>query len=178
MTKEHPWSIPVRVENVPEDGRDFACSADETTRAAIARAAGVQGLPRLEMSIHAARHGRGGLHLAGTVSATVRQSCVVTLEPLVNEVIETIDLVFAPATAAEPAGGAGNPHDPGEPELPEPLVDGAVDLGEIAVEHLLLGIDPYPRRPGAVFSGSTTGGDGDNPFAALAALMKRGREER
>ena len=35
--------------------------------------------------------------------------------------------------------------------LPEPLHDGAVDLGAVATEFLLLGIDPYPRKPDAVF---------------------------
>ncbi len=36
-------------------------------------------------------------------------------------------------------------------EPPEPLVGGTVDLGAIATEFLILGIDPYPRKPGAEF---------------------------
>ncbi len=37
-------------------------------------------------------------------------------------------------------------------EPPEPLVDGKIDLGAIATEFLLLGIDPYPRKAGAEFA--------------------------
>ena len=50
--------------------------------------------------------------------------------------------------------------------------DGAVDLGAVATEFLLLGIDPYPRKPGAVFERPAAGRPGGHPFAALAALKK------
>jgi hypothetical protein len=44
---------------------------------------------------------------------------------------------------------------------------------------LILGLDPYPRKPDAIFQASAVGDDAAHPFAALAALKKRqGREER
>src|SRR5262249_59663916 len=56
---------------------------------------------------------------------------------------------------------------------------GAIDLGAIAIEFLILGLDPYPRKPDAVFQGSAVGDDAAHPFAALAALKKgRGGGER
>ena len=30
---------------------------------------------------------------------------------------------------------------------PEPLIGGIVDLGALATEFLILGLDPYPRKP-------------------------------
>jgi hypothetical protein len=57
-------------------------------------------------------------------------------------------------------------------EPPEELIDGSVDLGAIATEFLILGIDPYPRKPGAVFTQESKGDAGARPFAALGALMK------
>ncbi len=33
----------------------------------------------------------------------------------------------------------------------EPLIGGVIDLGALATEFLILGLDPYPRKPGAVF---------------------------
>ena len=50
----------------------------------------------------------------------------------------------------------------------------SVDLGAVATEFLLLGIDPYPRKPGAVFDAPATGDPAGHPFAALAALKKDG----
>ena len=49
-----------------------------------------------------------------------------------------------------------------------------VDLGAIATEYFLLGIDPYPRKPGAEFQPTGAGDGGAKPFAALAALKKLG----
>jgi hypothetical protein len=51
---------------------------------------------------------------------------------------------------------------------PEPLVGGVVDLGAIATEFLVLGLDPYPRKPGAIFEPPQEREPDENPFAALA----------
>ena len=37
------------------------------------------------------------------------------------------------------------------PDPPEPIVGGIIDLGRLATDALLLAIDPYPRKPDAVF---------------------------
>ena len=83
-----PWQVPVAVEDVAETGARFDLVADAQVRAAVARMAGLRDLPRLEASFDVTRHGAGGLHVAGRVSATVGQVCVVTLEPLASEVEE------------------------------------------------------------------------------------------
>ena len=49
---------------------------------------------------------------------------------------------------------------------------GVVDLGTLAVEFLILGLDPYPRKPGAVFQAPQETAAGEGPFSALAALQK------
>jgi len=146
--------------------------ADAETRAGIARIAGLRDLPRLEASFDLLFQNGGGLRLTGRVSATVGQSCVVTLEPLTNEVEEEIDLLYAPRTAV----AASDDELPGEAEPkwdePEPLIGGMVDLGALATEFLLLGIDPYPRKPGAVFEPPRDNRPEAGPFAGLAGLMK------
>src|SRR6185503_4689372 len=48
----------------------------------------------------------------------------------------------------------------------EPLIGGKVNLGAMATEFLLLGIDPYPRKAGAEFAAVKTGNDSARPFAA------------
>jgi len=100
----------------------------------------------------------------------VRQTCVVTLEPVENEVEEAVDLTFVPGGGSE---AAAREEEITARELPELLVNGAVDLGTIATEFLVLGIDPYPRKAGAVFAAPETGEAGEHPFAALGALKKR-----
>jgi uncharacterized metal-binding protein YceD (DUF177 family) len=166
-----PWQVPVAADGVAETGQHFDLVADAAVRSALARLAGLRDLPRLEASFDVSRRGAGGLHVAGTVSATVGQHCVVTLEPLVNDVHEAVDLVFLPRQPAEEPGEDATPAEP-KWNAPEPLIGGAVDLGAIATEFLLLGLDPYPRKPGAVFEPLPDRKPDEGPFAALAKLAK------
>ena len=186
MTKQPspviPWSVPIAVADIPETGRRFDLIPDAATRNAIAKVASVTALPRLEAGFDLTRYGNDGLHVVGRVSATIGQTCVVTLEPIQNEVDETIDLVFMPQPV--PAAETENPEqtrtshaddddvDIDVDDAPEVLRDAVVDLGAIAVEFLILGTDPYPRKPGAVFDAPPAGDPASHPFAALAALKK------
>jgi uncharacterized metal-binding protein YceD (DUF177 family) len=165
-----PWRLPIAVEDVAEDGRHVDLVADAETRAAVARIAGLRDLPRLEATFDVTRHGQGGLRVAGQVSATVGQSCVVTLEPLVNEVAEDVDLVFVPKSAT-PTDDEAGAQDRSVDET-DPLIGGSVDLGALATEFLILGLDPYPRKPGATFQPPADLKPEESPFAALAALKK------
>src|SRR5262245_46822044 len=99
MTKTPPqplWSVPVRAEDVPESGQRVEFAADEPTRQAIAKIAGLRTLPRLEAGFDVSRRGHG-LHVVGQVTATVGQTCGVTLEPVDNHVEEPVDVVYVPA---------------------------------------------------------------------------------
>lgn len=166
-----PWQVPVAVEDVAETGERFDLVADADIRAAVARMAGLRDLPRLEANFEVSRHGAGGLRVAGRVSATVGQACVVTLEALANEVVEEVDLLFVPRPAAEREGEEAEARQDSLDEA-EPLVGGRIDLGALATEFLILGLDPYPRKPGAIFQPPADAQAEDSPFAALAALKK------
>jgi len=169
-----PWSIPVRLDEIPETGLHLDLEADAPTRAAVATAAAVNEVPRLAASFDLARHGREGMHVVGTVFAQVVQTCVVTLDPVENEIEEGIDIIFAAPTALGPAANEVNLGAEAV-EPPETLIDGVADLGAVATEFLMLAIDPYPRKPGAVFEPPQNADAGSHPFAALAAL-RSGRD--
>lgn len=167
-TKDKTWSLPVRIEEVPESGLHLDFSAESATREALARLAGIRAMPRLEVHCDLQREGVR-LRVTGSVSATVGQTCVVSLEPMENEVFEPFEVMFAPGAPPE----AAPDHALSGQEPPEPLVDGTADLGRVATEFLLLGIDPYPRKPGAVFAAPVPPAAEPGPFAALAALKNR-----
>jgi Large ribosomal RNA subunit accumulation protein YceD len=166
-----PWQVAVAVDDIAETGQHFNLVADAGVRSAVARTAGLRDLPRLQASFDVSRHGADSLHVAGVVSATVGQNCVVTLEPLSNEVEAAIDLVFLPQQVTAAADGKPAPRDIKWGD-PEPLIDGIVDLGALAVEFLILGLDPYPRKPDAVFEPPQSQTAEPGPFAALAKLAK------
>jgi uncharacterized metal-binding protein YceD (DUF177 family) len=167
------WRVLVAVEDVGEDGQRFDLVADPDLRAAVARTAGLRDLPRLEANFEVTRHGAGGLRVVGQVSATVHQACVVTLESVANEVAEEVNVLFLPQSAATRENGTLGTPDASFDEA-EPLIGGSVDLGALATEFLILGLDPYPRLPGAVFQPPRDAVSDEGPFAALAALKKDG----
>ena len=170
---KRPWSVPVAVAEIPETGQRIDLAPNAAIRAAVAEVAGVAGLPRLEAAFELTRFGQDGLRVVGRVSATVEQNCVVTLEPLQNQIDETVDVLFAPPRMAAPkATDTAATRESDRGEAPEALCDGQVDLGALATEFLILGIDPYPRRPGAVFDAPAAGDPSAHPFAALAALKR------
>jgi len=156
-----PWSVPVAVDDIPDSGLHMEIEASPEIRAAVAELANVRELPRLSAIFDISRHGDEA-HVSGRVSALVGQTCVVSLEPMESALDETIDVSFAPGGVAAT----------GEDEPPEPLRGGSFDLGAVATEFLLLGIDPYPRKAGAKFAPPRVEEDGPRPFAALAALKK------
>ena len=163
------WHVPVRAEDVPETGLHLILIATDEVRTNLAAFAGLRDLPRLEAVVDVVRHG-GGLRATGRVRATAGQSCIITLEPVETEIDEAFDVKFAPAGAAD-AGTSNNAGEAGDP--PETMVDGTADIGTVATEFLLLGIDPYPRKPGAVFDRPADSVTGEGPFAALAKLRKQ-----
>lgn len=165
------------VADIPDTGRQVDLVADAATREAVATAAAVAALPRLAASFEMTRQGQDGLHVVGRVLASVTQNCVVTLEPVESEIDEAMDVVFTlqPQPAPDKGAVSFNAIDADEP--PEALRNGVVDLGALATEFLILGIDPYPRKPGAVFEAPPAGDPASHPFAALAALKKGGPAE-
>lgn len=168
-----PWSVPVALADIPEDGQRFELAADEETRARVAKLAALRALPRLQASFDVMRQGAHGLRVKGNVSATVGQTCVVTLDSIENEIEEEVDLAFALASELPPEAEDDVAASGGvKRQAPEPLIGGIVDLGAIATEFLILGIDPYPRKAGAKFEPPAADDAKANPFAALAALKK------
>lgn len=166
-----PWSVPIAVTDVPEEGRRVVLHADDRVRAALAGLADVLEVSELDATFDLARHGRDGLRVTGQVEAAVRQTCVVSLEPMISAVSEPVDLLFEPPGDVPDAGEEAEPFAGDAADPPEPLIGGQVDLGAIATEFLLLGIDPYPRRPDARFEPPRVDGDPiDHPFAALKAF--------
>ena len=172
--KPDPWSVPVTVAQIPDTGLHRDIEADRAVRDAMAEAAGLREILSASASLDVTPKSGGRVHVAGHVRARIGQTCVVTLEPIENDIDEPIDLIFAPPEQipqlADLVDEAAD-SDVEIPDPPEPIVDGVIDLGRLATDALFLGIDPYPRRPDAIFEAPVVAADPeDHPFAALKAL--------
>jgi uncharacterized metal-binding protein YceD (DUF177 family) len=180
-THHGPWRAFVPVVQIPERGLHRDIEADQATREAMAEAAGVRELLSARASFDLTPQSGGRVHVSGRVQAKVGQTCVVTLDPIENDIDEEVDLIFAPPEQI-PELAEALEHE-GEVEIemedePEPIENGMIDLGRLATDVLYLAIDPYPRKPGAVFEPEVTAADPeDHPFAALKGLQLDGGKD-
>ncbi|GEC15483.1 YceD family protein [Nitrobacter winogradskyi] len=176
-TIPNPWISRATVAQIPETGLHRDIEADESVRMALAKIAGVRDVAYARASFDLTPERDERVHVRGRVSARVGQTCVVSLDPIENDVVEDIDLVFVPEGRIREFVVPINDEDGvgGEvPEAPEPIVNGVIDLGRLATDVLFLGIDPYPRKPDAVFAPPASAMDPeDHPFAALKDLKVR-----
>jgi len=169
--KALPWHVAVLVAEIPEGGLHRDLQAGEVERAAIASLAGLRELPQLAASLDLTHAGSGRVRVHGRVSAQAGQTCVVSLEPLTSEIDEELDVIFSDEPQVEAMAETDGDEDALADDPPEPIVNGAIDLGVLATEFLMLALDPYPRKPGAVFEPVIAPVDpADHPFAALKAL--------
>ncbi|MCA0201254.1 MAG: DUF177 domain-containing protein [Proteobacteria bacterium] len=183
---ELEFSFPVDVTSLPPVGRHYAIAADEAARARVAVRLGLQDVRALTASFELMPRAGGLVKVTGSVEASVTQICVVTLAPLPATLREEVEVTFStfplkPAPQAKAGKGEDEDEDLlalGEDDPPEEALDGLVDLGELAVEYMALGLEPYPRAPGAAFEGTPWAGKGgkseqESPFAVLAQLKKK-----
>jgi uncharacterized metal-binding protein YceD (DUF177 family) len=164
MTPE--MSRPVRVEAVGLDGLEVEVVASAAECAAVARRLGVALVAAIACRFRLAPAGGRAIAASGRLQARLERECVVTLEPFEAVHDERFRLRFVPA------GTETQDEDP-ESDDEIPYEDGVIDLGEAAVEQLALGLDPYPRSPGAVLE-LPDQPDRQGPFAALAGRRQPG----
>jgi hypothetical protein len=171
-------SRPTSTDGLGPEGLRVEVVADLKERSDLARLNQIPEVLSLEASFLLRPEGRNGVWVTGEVRARVVQTSVVTLEPFEAEVAESVDLHLLPEAALEAhlEARAKRARDPSEPEdesdVPDLLVDDRIDLGALAAEHLTLGLDPYPKKPGEAFVAPTTADQEPevSPFAILKAL--------
>ncbi len=172
--KPDPWRVPIAVAQIPETGLHRDIEADQAVRNAVAEVGGLREVLLVQASFDVTPQSGGRFHVAGHVRARIGQNCVVTLEEIENDIDEVVDVVFAPPEQVpEMAALVDEAEEDGEevPDPPEPIENGMIDLGRVATDALFLAVDPYPRKPGAVFEPVVQAADPeDHPFAALKAL--------
>lgn len=173
MAGELSWTHPIVVAELPEEGIDLELVPDDESRAALARHVGVLAVPRFSARLSVKPDGRGGAMVEGAMEATVRQTCVVTLEPFDNAIAEAISARFVPAKNSMPERSGA--IEAGKDDPPDPLIGGRLDVAAVIAEFLILAVDPYPKKPGAVFIPPAEGEAAEQPtaFAALAKLKRR-----
>lgn len=168
----------IDVDSIPAKGHAVRIEAGPSERQAIAREYGLPEVRSLSADLEVTRGTDGSVAVTGPIHAEIVQTCVVSLEPVAQSIEEEIDVRYV---AGREAGQSA--HKPGaevrvdpHAEPPELLSGDELDLGGLVLEHFALGIDPYPKAPGAELPAEpddTVGTPTESPFAVLARLTNR-----
>jgi len=188
---ESEWSHFIDIDAMEEKRMELSISPDPEQKAALERRLNILSIDDLRADLIIDK-GEGGfnIHVHGTLHARVTQNCVITDEPVVNDVQEPIEGWFADPDRAVSMTQAknkllmkkGNAEMPitDERDDPESMVDGHVDLGELAAQFLSLSVNPYPHAEGALPKDEDGSVHKDeiaeerkNPFAALKDWKSR-----
>ena len=178
----------VDLDRIGASGAAFEIVASESERAALARRFGFFGLPAFSARVSVERRPGSQIVVEGRLRGRVVQACILTLDPVTQELDEAFRIVFKQGLAEEHDPESGEALLSAQADAPEPLQGNLLDVGEIVAEQLSLAADPYPRRPGVrledVLPKPRQGGRPDrneqrrHPFAGLAALRDKPRRGR
>jgi len=172
MSEALDWTY--RVAEIPDGGLRVTREASEAERTHLIEALGILGCQRLVAEFTIRAIGKGHYRLAGKVAGELTQACVVSLEPVAQSVEGSFDVEFWPEGSL-PEAGEEEIGALGAAEI-EPVVHGRIDAGRIVFETVATSLDPYPRKPGAIFEADAVE-DSElfdaGPFAALRKLKDR-----
>jgi hypothetical protein len=162
-----PLSRPIELASIRTDGSEFHVETTASERAALAERFGIPAIAKLTGDFLLRKKGPH-VRVTGVVFGSFTQTCILTLEPFETEFREDVDVGFDenPEKALELRP---------EEEAPDLIIDGIIDVGALAGEFTALALDPYPRKPGAVFEFSDKKDTGDEkpaPFGALLGLKR------
>lgn len=140
-------------------------SATESECKSIAERLNIPAIQSLsaEMTLSRVPGNKAVVYVEGMLKASVTQNCVVTGTPVNSHVEEEFEAWYADPSSFTSLSKARHERTAKgsdaeipvleEHEDPEPMTDGKIDLGDLVTQYLSLGLDPYPRIPGAAWEG-------------------------
>ena len=127
--------------------------ASEGERSALARRFGFLGLPAFSARVTVDRRPGGQVVVEGRLRGKIVQACILTLDPVTQELDETFRIVFKQDLAEDRDPESGEALVSAQVDAPEPLPGNLLDIGEIVAEQLSLAADPYPEAAGGEAGG-------------------------
>lgn len=178
----------IDLDRMGRSGSALDIAASETECAALAKRFGFLDLKGFTARVTVDLQLGGQVVVEGRLRGMIVQACVLSLEPVTQELDDGFRIVFQKDLAEERDPESGEAVLNAQADAPEPLTGNMLDVGEIVAEQLSLAAEPYPRRAGVKLEdvlpkskgGPRRGAPGQqrHPFAGLAALRDKPRRGR
>ena len=168
------FSYPLDVDELGSALRRYKLKADSDELAYIKEVLKVDDVKsfesQMEVKLYKSEH---RLEVKGTAKADIELTSVISLEKFVKTYAPEFTVIFD--TQMTPQELREIEFD-FEDDVPDIIINGKIDLAEIAMEQIALVIDDFPRKEGEVFEFKSEFDEETtqamNQFAALAKLKK------
>lgn len=177
------WSVMVKADDVTTSGKTYEISPDEAQLKTLAKRFDIKEISNLNAKITLKRENAHIVYAQGTVNAHITQNCVMTLEPVVSDISDEFEAWYADESQAVSFKRAQREAESkkdlldvpilDESEDPEPMINGQIDIADLASQYFSLAIPPYPTKEGITYSVQVEEAKEPvnnlklNPFAAL-----------
>lgn len=147
-----PWPCEISLAQVDRGAVKLRLEPTADQRKAIAKQLGLVSLEALDAEVFLTSW-LDGAKVSGLLRARVVQTCSVSADDFETPIDARFELRVLPADSEnapqEEFGDVG--VDPEGDDPPDVLDGETIDVSGYVVEHLGLELDPFPRKPGAVF---------------------------
>ena len=165
MKKDSEMTRIVEVRALSQKPKNMEWEATSDELDAIAKRLNVVEVKDLKVSLQIEK--KNLIKVSGQFTAHIVQRCVVTMEPIEEKISDVFEDFFG-----EHKRHALPVDIDMEAQDVEAVENGRIDVGELVLQYLVLGVNPYPRKQGVQEVEVLEENEKENPFAVLAKLKK------
>ena len=170
MQKE--FSYPLKIDELGQGEQRYSLKADKEQLITLADILQIPAVKNFEAEMNLFfQKKKGMLEVSGKVNAELSLISVISLEPFDKKYETNFKVVYDTNAKYE---DIYQDDEDINLDLPDIVMDGQIDLGDIAIEQLALVLEDHPRMEGEIFD-SVIEDDltiKHNPFAVLEKLKK------
>lgn len=168
------FSYPLIVEEIGAAEKKYEITANSEELNELAEILKIPGVKSFSAVIYTKMNKKAHLlSVWGRVSAELKLQSVVSLEYFTKKYTPDFELIYDTKATLQTIKELEVDIDG---DVPDIIIDGQIDIGQIAIEQLALVMEDYPRKEGEVFQWKSefteTDDEHKNPFKILEKLKK------
>lgn len=166
------FSYPLKIEDINQGEQTYKLRANKAQLETLREILQIPAVNYFEADIKLTfQKKKGVLDVSGEVRAGLTLISVISLDEFEKEYKSNFSLTYDTNATYEQIREIDEDI---EDDIPDIVIDGKIDLGDIAIEQLALVMEDHPRKDGEEFT-SVIEDDSpirENPFAVLSKLKK------
>lgn len=162
------YTRPVEIASIPARGKTVTVSFPADALEAVARRLDAEAVKSLQGSFTLGRKDEL-ITVSGEVSADLVRICVTSLQEMDEHVADSFDFEMEQVDTMPDFTGELEM----EADAPDPFIGDTIDLAELAIQHVSLAMDPFPRKEGA----EPVKDEGEQPSLSPFSVLKSMKDD-